>query len=262
MRLPTIRGLIDRRILVNYRVDPNILARQLPAPLRPKLVHGLGMAGICLIRLRHVRPQFVPGWLGISSENAAHRIAVEWDDEGGIREGVYVRRRDTNSRLNTLAGGRIFPGTHHHARFVVEETAGRYFAGVRSDDGDTKMMIRGRVADALPGSSIFADLAEASSFFERGSLGYSATSDPSRLDGLELRCLSWSMQPLAVDEVHSTYFDDVDLFPRGSIDFDCALLMRNIEHQWIGRPDLCCNAEVVFDPRRSSTKDLTLASRE
>ena len=30
MRIPTIRGLIDRRILVNYRVDPAVLARILP----------------------------------------------------------------------------------------------------------------------------------------------------------------------------------------------------------------------------------------
>ena len=30
------------------------------------------------------------------------------------------------------------------------------------------------------------------------------------------------------------------LFPRGSIEFDCALLMRGIEHEWHGKGDLCC----------------------
>jgi hypothetical protein len=30
------------------------------------------------------------------------------------------------------------------------------------------------------------------------------------------------------------------LFPKGSIEFDCALLMRGIEHEWHGVPDLCC----------------------
>src|SRR5687767_8524173 len=106
MRLPLIRGVIDRRILVNYRVDPAVLAPTLPPPFRPKLYQGHGMVGICLIRLRSVRPQFLPAWLGISSENAAHRAAVEWDDGGRVREGVYIRRRDTSSRLNALAGGR------------------------------------------------------------------------------------------------------------------------------------------------------------
>ena len=40
MRIPVIRGVIDRRILVNYHVDPNVLAALLPAPFRPKVIHG------------------------------------------------------------------------------------------------------------------------------------------------------------------------------------------------------------------------------
>src|SRR4051812_10887646 len=82
MQIPVIRGVIDRRILVNYRVDPDVLARLLPSPFRPKLVKGVGMAGVCLIRLKHIRPRFLPAFLGISSENAAHRIAVEWHHDG------------------------------------------------------------------------------------------------------------------------------------------------------------------------------------
>src|SRR5476651_2639127 len=87
MRIPVIRGIIDRRILVNYRVEPDILARLLPRRFRPKLVNGSGMAGVCLIRLKHIRPRFLPSFLGISSENAAHRIAVEWDENGQTKEG-------------------------------------------------------------------------------------------------------------------------------------------------------------------------------
>ncbi len=62
MRIPVIRGVIDRRILVNYRVDPEVLARMLPAPFRPKLVNGTGMAGVCLIRLKHIRPRLLPSF--------------------------------------------------------------------------------------------------------------------------------------------------------------------------------------------------------
>src|SRR5919204_5757200 len=112
MQVPVIRGIIDRRILANFRVDATVLARLLPSPFRPKLVHGAGMAGVCLIRLKDIRPRFLPSFLGISSENAAHRIAVEWDEGGRRREGVFIPRRDTSSWLNTLAGGRLFPGLH------------------------------------------------------------------------------------------------------------------------------------------------------
>jgi hypothetical protein len=244
MRIPVVHGVIDRRILVNYRVDPSVLARLLPAPFRPKVVHGFGMVGICLIRLKHVRPGFWPRWLGISSENAAHRTAVEWDDQGTVREGVYVRRRDTNSWLNTLAGGRIFPGLHHHARFTVRESADRLEVALASNDGTTELSVRGRPCEQLPASSVFGSLAEASAFFQAGSLGYSATRDPAKFQGLELRCLEWKAEPLEVEEVRSSFFEDRSLFPEGSIEFDCALLMRGIEHQWHGRSDLCCPAGV------------------
>ena len=240
MKSPVVRGVIDRRILVNYHVDPSVLAPLLPAPFRPKVVHGVGMVGICLIRLKNVRPTFLPSWLGISSENAAHRTAIEWDDDGTVREGVYVRRRDTNSRLNSLAGGRLFPGIHHHATFSVMESAERFEVALRSDDGITSMSVHGRRADRLPASSVFPSLEEISAFFQAGSLGYSATPDPSRFQGLELRCLNWQVEPLEVEDVRSSFFEDVSLFPKGSIEFDCALLMRGIDHEWHGKSDLCC----------------------
>ena len=38
--------------------------------------------------------------------------------------------------------------------------------------------------------------------------------------------------------VQSSYFDDRAVFPAGSIEFDCALLMRGIEHEWHSEADL------------------------
>ena len=109
-----------------------------------------------------------------------------------------------------------------------------------SDDGSMQLSVVGDVSAALPETSSFDSIDEASAFFEGGSLGYSATDDPTRFDGLELCCKEWQVEPLAVSEVSSSVFDDESVFPRGSIDFDCALLMRGIEHAWHGRGDLCC----------------------
>lgn len=241
MKIPIIRGLIDRRILVNYHVDPGVLTSILPSPFRPKIVHGAGMVGICLIRLKGVRPAYLPPWLGLSSENAAHRIAVEWVENGTVREGVYVRRRDTNSRLNSLVGGRLFPGIHHHATFDVRESRDRFDIAVRSDDRTTCISVAARRATGLSASSVFGSLAQASAFFQAGTLGYSATSDASRFQGLELRCLNWHVEPLEVEAVQSSFFDDRSFFPKGSIELDSALLMQGIEHEWHGRSGLCCS---------------------
>jgi hypothetical protein len=245
MRLPVIRGVIDRRILVNFRVAPDVLGRFLPAPFQPKLIHGVGMAGICLIRLKQIRPTFLPSWLGITSENAAHRVAVTWDDGGQAREGVYIPRRDTNSLLNALAGGRVFPGVHHRARFTVSESPGLISIRVQSRDDGTTLAVSGRVAESLPTTSIFDSLSGASAFFEAGALGYSATSDRARFQGMELRCQTWSVEPLAIDCVESSFFADESRFPKGSVEYDCALLMRGIAHEWHGKPDLCCHTPAV-----------------
>lgn len=145
MRIPVLQGVIDRRLLVNYRVKPEAVAAILPPPFRPKLIRGWAIAGICLIRLRKLRPRMLPAFIGMSSENAAHRIAVEWDDAGGVREGVYIPRRDSNSRFNTMVGGRLFPGVHHHARFVTDESDDHIRIDMTSDDALARVTVCGRV---------------------------------------------------------------------------------------------------------------------
>ncbi len=242
MQFPTIRGLIDRRILVNYRVDPDVLAPLLPEPFRPKLVGGFGIVGICLIRLKAIRPKFLPAWLGLTSENAAHRMAVEWDDKGSVRQGVFVRRRETNSRLSVWAGGRLFSGLYNHAKFVVEEAGDRFHVAVRSDDGATQVSVRARRMDRWPATSVFGSVQGALDFFAAGSMGYSATPTAARFEGMQLHCERWHGDPLEIEDVQSSEFDNLAIFPRGSIELDSALLMRGIEHQWESQADMCCPA--------------------
>lgn len=245
MPIPVMRGLIERRLLLNYRIEPAAIKQSLPPPFRPKLVHGFAIGGICLIRLKALRPRFLPLPVGVGSENAAHRIAVEWDDDGETREGVYIPRRDTNSRFNTWAGGKVFPGLHHHAKFVVRETADHFHVALKSDDGVTRVEVDGSVTDEWPANSVFPSLEDASRFFEGGSLGYSATRRPGRYDGLQLHCRNWRMETLAVERVLSSFFEDESRFPRGTVNFDCALLMRGIDHEWHARQELCCAMEPV-----------------
>ena len=232
MYIPTLEGTIDRRLLVNYRVDPDYLQRLLPGPFRPKLIHGVGIAGICLIRLKHLRPRALPAALGLSSENAAHRIAVEWEEHGQYREGVFIPRRDTSSQFNILIGGRLFPSVLHHARFQVTEEDEAFSVHMASDDGETRVAVEAHIASHLPEHSIFASLEEASAFFEHGSLGYSLTHTVGKIDRLELRCLNWKVEPLQVTRVQSSFFGDHQRFPPGSAELDCALLMRAIRHEW------------------------------
>ncbi len=245
MKLPVIHGLIERRVLLNYRVRPALVARLLPRPFEPLVIGGHAIMGVCLIRLSRLRPRFWPGRLGLGSENAALRTAVQWKADGQLRQGVYVSRRETNSRLNALLGGRAFPGVHHLAKFHVHETADRFAIQIQSGDDGLDLTLRAHLATTFPATSVFGSLDAAAQFFKDGSLGYSATRDPARFDGMELTCATWPVDPLAVDELWSSYFDDRRRFPSDSLALDCALLMRNVEHVWRREEDLCCAAQPV-----------------
>lgn len=239
MKIPTLHGIIRRRILVNYRVDPRVIQAQLPARFRPKLHAGMAIAGICLIRLEQIRPDHFPGIVGLRSENAAHRIAVVWDDATGTeREGVFVPRRDTNSPINYLLGGRLFPGEHHAASFNVREWGDEIDLKMKSQDGCVAVSLKGKIAEELPRDSIFHSLADASAFFEPGSLGYSVTKDSARLDGITLKTKEWIVAPLTLERIHSSYFADAAKFPASSVEFDHALIMRDIAHEWHSASEL------------------------
>ncbi len=233
MKIPTIQGIIKRRILVNYRADESIVQKILPSQFRPKLHNGSAVAGICLIRLEHIRPRFAPEFVGISSENAAHRIAVLWEDDAGKTcEGVFVPRRDTDSFINTAVGGKLFPGETNKATFEVEEDGNRIDFAMKSEDDKVSVEFNGEIAENLPTDSIFSFLQEASNFFEPGSVGYSLTKNPKLLDGITLQIKDWQVSAFHLSSVYSSFYADETIFPKDSIEFDHALLMQNIPHEW------------------------------
>jgi hypothetical protein len=229
MKIPKITGIIDRRILVNFIVDAEIAKKMVPPPFSPKFVNGKAIAGICLIRLKQVRPKGMPAFLGVGSENGAHRIAVEWLENGELKEGVYIPRRDTSSLFNTIAGGRVFPGRHYQAKFDVNENNGQYHVAFTSSDG-TVISVDAKITDQLNSDSIFGTLDVASDFFKAGSTGYSPNGD--KYEGLILHTNNWKVQALEVSLVKSSFFEDEAIFPKGSVKFDNALLMTNIQHDW------------------------------
>ena len=166
MKIPKIKGIIDRRILINYQIEKEVLENYLPKPFKPRIVKGRGVAGICLIRLKEIRPKGLPKQIGISSENGAHRIAIE--------------ALETNEWNN---------------------------------------------------ESVFENLDCVSEFFENGSIGFSP--DKNGFEGLELKTYNWDVSLLKVKAVRSSFFENENIFPKDSVKFDNALLMKNIKHEWV-----------------------------
>jgi hypothetical protein len=118
----------------------------------------------------------------------------------------------------------------------VEEENDFYRVQLESDDRATRVLVEARIAEDLPTDSVFQSLQEASEFFERGSVGFSPNNaECSCFDGLELHSLTWRVEPLRVERVESSFFEDEIVFPEGTARFDSALLMRGILHEWRSR---------------------------
>jgi hypothetical protein len=228
----TVASVIERRLLVNYRIKPGFVAPLLPEPFRPQLVSGYAVGGVCFIRLGRIRPPHIPRALGITTENVAHRFAVEWDDADGGHVGVYVPRRDTNSRVTSLAGGRVFPGSYRLARFNVREPGDEVRIRVFSHDGQVRLAVEAVPAGELP-SELFGTLDEAVGFFRHGALGFSPSGRGGCLDTVRLESTRWAARPMKVNRMTSSLFDDPAVFPPGTCVVDSALVMRNLPVQWV-----------------------------
>jgi hypothetical protein len=223
---PRLAATIERRLLINYRVDPEVALRLLPAGLRPQLVNDQAVAGVCLLRLGSLRPAWVAPAVGWGAENAAHRIAVEWDDAHGTQVGVYIPERHSASWLPVVAGGRLLPGVHHHARFAGHETDGHI---------EVTMTAPGTHVHAAVDltedwtSDLFASVEDASAFFRNGAVGWSPSRDGRRLEGLRLETTRWQVTPGRARAVRSSFFAAL---PAGTATLDSVLVMRDVPITW------------------------------
>jgi hypothetical protein len=241
MKIPVIEGNIKRRILINYQVEPQLIAGCLPPMFKPKEVLGKAIIGVCLIRLENIHPKRLPKKIGVSSENAAHRIAVEWkDDAGKQREGVYIFRRDTNSRINHWLGGRLFPGEHHPAEFHVKDSKDKIQFQLMSNDLQVKIEFDAQPTDQLPSGSVFKSVDELSRFFQSGADGYSAVTGKNRYHGMCLIPHDWNMSPLDCGNVELSYFHTAFGIAKGDLSYDSMVIMRDIPHEWQSLKTMTC----------------------
>ncbi len=223
--ISVVRARMRRRLLVTYRVDPDIAAQIVPAPFRPQLVRGSAVGGLCLIRLEALRPGWLAPEVGASSEAVAHRFAVEWDEGNVTRHGVYVSHRHSSSAIAGLAGGRVFPGIQQHARIHTEESATR--SRVRVQAGAYSAQADVEDADDWA-SELFDTPQQASDFYRAGAVGWS----PRRgggVDAVSLAAEGWAVRSGRVHAISSAFFDGL---PAGSARFDSALVMRDLAVTW------------------------------
>jgi len=220
-----IRSVIERRILLNYQLDRALARDLLPAPLRPQIVQGNAVAGTCFIRLAQARPAGIPASLGWRMENAADRIAVEWDGPDGVQRGVFLPQQFSGSRF-AAASGRWLPGPGERGTFRVQETDREFRLEMHAREQFTR--VHAKRAENWH-SDLFPSHRAASEFVAASPVAWSAAARTGVLTGVRLRTGHWATSPLEVRELESSFFNAL---PADSARFDHALLMQAIPARW------------------------------
>jgi hypothetical protein len=231
MKLPKLATTIERRIFTTYAVDPEQIIPYLPEGIKPQLVNGKAIAGVCLLRMGNIRPSFISPNIGITAENAGHRIAVTYlNDEGQETVGVYAPFRHTNSRLAVAASGTIFPGIQKAAHFDVHEAGNNFKVNMTSKDVSVEVDVD-LASEADWSSQLFPTFAEASAFYEEAKVAWSPTSEDAnrRIEPLKLEHAYWEIKPAHINHIHTSFFDS---FPKGTVRLDHALIMQNVPAWW------------------------------
>lgn len=222
----SLKAHLRRRLLISYAIDATAAARLLPQPFRPQLLNGRAVGGFCVIGLQSVRPGWVAPNIGARTENAAHRIAVEWDEGGRTRTGVYIFERHSSSLLPVIAGGRLFPGMQKHAHFQLHEDATRFRVEMVADDTYALADVE---LSADWSSSLFPTIQAASDFHRDGAIGWSPRRDGLGAEPVELTSDAWAVEPGRINEIHSSFFDAL---PSGAAKLDSVVIMRNLPLRW------------------------------
>lgn len=218
----TLRAQVRRRLLISYRVSPEVAQTLVPDQFRPQIVDGSAVAGVCMIGLQSVRPGWIRPRLGFRTENVAHRIAVEWNEGRVTRSGVYIVERHSSSLLPVLAGGRLFPGVQKRARFKLDETASRFRVAMSAPG--TQVAVDVELGGPWS-SSLFPTVEAASSFHEHGAVGWSPRRDGTGVEAFELTSTDWKVEPGRVISVQSSFFEEL---PEGAAVLDSVVVMRDL----------------------------------
>ncbi len=231
MHSPPLRGRCPRRALFTWRLDPVAARRVVPAPLRPRVVHGSAVGAVDCMRLERLRPRILPGALGLSMEMCTHLIPAEWDDNGVRRDVLYVLRRDVQVSGLGRAGGLLLPGHPHPASIQVFDEDTQLQVSVNSKDEVCQLDLGGTLAGQWKESVLFSNGQQLMRILGNQAGGFLVFDDNGSGDLIELEAHPELAEPLDLQRSHSSLFEG-GLIPKGAAQPDAAVVLRNLVCLW------------------------------
>jgi uncharacterized protein DUF2071 len=196
--------------LVQFSLDPEEAARALPPPLVPRVIAGRALVSLVNVRLRRMRPSFVPGLFGFSYRHVAFRLLLEdraldpaAPESPG--RGVFFVRSFTDRPLLAGVGSLL---THYRLTPAAIEVDPR---GLAVHEGGRRVSYRKAVLGAfVPAPGLFGGWAEARAVV--GAIDRAYAVDPQGgVWRTRIERPDWPLDPLPLAGFATDFFDSARL---------------------------------------------------
>lgn len=232
-KLPGLRlnGMVTRRFLITYPVQPEALSGFLPPDAELSTWQGLAWVSACFVNIRRMRPCMVPDPVGIEFNYLIHRTRARVPYPDGLRrETVLVLEANINNRLFAAIGQRLH-GVGFHARDIrLLEEPDCWRVRMRADDGALLFqadIAKASIADELPAESRFPDLAAADRFLLNVSYGAEWHAQTRRLQLLAETHDAWRAQAGSCRTQRFAFLESLDA---AAPQADHVITMTNVPH--------------------------------
>ena len=230
-----VKAHFHASLVLAYAIPAQVLQPMLPPGLTLDTYGGCGFLAIALVETLHLRPAFLPAWLGTNFCLSGYRIFTRYrTSTGRTLRGLRILRSDTDRRSMQCLGNLL---THYHyerSQFRVRRSEQAYEVQVTTPDGRADLHVEADLSTppaAPPAGSPFANFTEARKF--AGPLPFTfdyetQTHSMIRVEGVRQH---WNPRPVAVT-VHQNSFLEQEPFRSAGAVLANAFYLEDVPYRW------------------------------
>jgi len=215
--------------LVNFGMEPDLLASLLPSPITPDVHNNEAFLSIVISDLRDMRPTFLPKGLGFNFAQIVYRAIVTCNGE----RGVHFLRSDADNRIMCLTGN-LFSFFHfNHAKISYFRNQDQHCIDVKTRDGVADISAEYGIqksTNETPASSVFSSLEDAKHFFAELYVAFSTL--PGYTTAVRIDRTNWDVSFVSDKKATYSFMNGSSYFPKGSTRLDSIFYVEDLFYHW------------------------------
>jgi len=215
--------------LVNFGMDPEVLSRLLPHPIKPDLHNDEAFISIVISNLHDTRPAFLPKGFGFNFSQIVYRAIVRCNGE----RGVHFLRSDADNRFMCLTGN-MFSFFHFNYASIQQLRSGnQHSIKVRTKGGEADISAcydLEKTTNKTPRNSVFGNLDDAKEYFAELYVAFSTI--PGHTTAVRIDRTNWDLGFVSDENAEYSFMNGSNNFPTDSTRLDSIFYVEDLFYHW------------------------------